>query len=219
MNSSPNVRGIYRGFFQSVDDPNVRGPAELNINFQEPPEPDFQGSITILGNTYAITVKVDADGHLKFTSREGVTGTGTWQDLTRGGAIVLASYRLSSGDEGKVDVLRGFTDPPEPNRPPDIAGSWRGTIESRLSLMMGKVQWDVQQDRTKTGAPSTGFTGRETVDLGAAGIIIYGFVGTIDGQGIWCALVFPPGGLSFAAVDGNPAFRNLPRPSCRRTLF
>jgi hypothetical protein len=42
----------------------------------------------------------------------------------------------------------------------------------------------VQQDRTETGAPGTGFTGQETVDMGGTPAIqLYQFAGTIDGQG------------------------------------
>jgi hypothetical protein len=174
----PNLLGRYRGFSQSVGDPNIRGPVELNINLQAPPDPDFQGTITILGITYAIRGEVEANGLFEFSSRAGVRGTGKWQDLTRGGALMLASYRLSSGDQGKIDVLRGFTDPPEPDTPPDIAGSWFGTFESGLSLTTGAVEWTVQQDRTRRGTPGTEFMGQETMDT-----IIYDFVGTIDGDG------------------------------------
>jgi hypothetical protein len=176
----PDVLGHYRGFFQSIGDPDVRGSVELNINFQDPPDPDFQGSITVLGNTYAIRGEVDNNGNLEFNSDRGgaIRGEGKWQDLTRGGALLLATYRLSSGDRGKVDVLRNFIDPPEPDTPPDIAGHWRGTFESGLSLMRGADEWLVQQDRTETGAPGTGFMGQETMDTS-----IYDFVGTIDGQG------------------------------------
>jgi hypothetical protein len=92
---------------------------------------------------------------------------------------MLGTYKLaSSGDQGKIDLLRNFVDPPEPDTPPDIAGLWPGTFESALSLIRGAVEWSIQQDRTDTGAPSTAFSGTETRDT-----IIYDFVGTIDGEG------------------------------------
>jgi hypothetical protein len=175
---------FYVGFSQSIRDPGLRGPAALNIPTQTP-DGDFQGFITILGNTYAITGKVDNNGNLKFSSGRagGVTGTGKWQDLTRGGALLLATYKLASGDQGKIDLLRKFNPPPEPDTPPDIAGHWGGTFESSLSLMRGTVEWNVQQDRTPTGAPGTGFTGEETRDTGTPAIQLYKFAGIIDGQG------------------------------------
>ena len=187
----PSVSGHYRGLFQSIGDPNVRGPVELTINFQDPPDPDFSGSL-MLGSMLPFTFrgKVDADGLLKFTGRGpagSVTGTGRWQDLTRGGALSLASYKFTPTagpvDQGNVRLLRGFQDPPEPESPPDISGSWRGTFESGLTLVTGAGAWTVQQDRSKSGAPGTAFSGQESLDMGPAGIIINDFVGTIDGLG------------------------------------
>jgi hypothetical protein len=171
----------YNGFSQSVRDPNIRGPAQLNIVSQTT-DGSFQGSIMVFGNTYAVTGKVDVNGIVKFTSRTGLTGTGKWQDLTRGGALLLATYKLSSGDQGKIYFLRKFTDPPSPDMPPDIAGHWGGTFESDLSLMRGTAEWDVQQDLTETGAPGTGFMGQERI-MATPAILLYHFAGTIDGQG------------------------------------
>jgi hypothetical protein len=171
------IVGTYNGFSQSTGDPNVRGPAELMIISQTGNE--WTGLLTILDNTYSVRGEVDADGTLDFTSgrTRGVTGTGQWQDLTRGGALIQASYKLSSGDQGEVDFVRNFTQPPDPG-PPDISGSWSGTFENILSLVSGTVEWIVQQDRTPNGAPGTGFMGQETIDT-----VPYDFVGTIDGQG------------------------------------
>jgi hypothetical protein len=42
---------------------------------------------------------------------------------------------------------------------------------------------DDPEDRTEAGTPGTGFMGQEARDMGTVGIIIYDFVGTIDGQG------------------------------------
>jgi len=172
------------GFSQSVGDPDQRGPAALNIPSQTP-DGNFQGFITILGNTYTIKGKVDNNGNLEFSSgRAGpIKGMGKWQDLTRGGALLLATYKLSSGDQGKVNLLRKFANPrPDSDTPPDIAGTWRGTFESGLSLMRGTDEWMVQQERTETGAPGTGFMGRERITSTPA-IQLYQFAGTIDGQG------------------------------------
>jgi len=144
---------------------------------------DWTGLFTLYGNTYAVRGKVDALGNLKFTSRTGLTGTGKWQDLTRGGALIFGSYKLASGDQGKVNFLGKFQQPPEPDMPPDIAGSWRGTFENILSLMRGTTEFVIQQDRTPTGAPGTGFTGQETMDGGTPAVVLYQFAGTIDSQG------------------------------------
>jgi hypothetical protein len=172
------ISQFYLGFSQSIGDPNQLGPVDLNIPTQTQ-DGAWEGVITILGNTYSIKGKVDNNGNVKFSSgRVGVTGTGKWQDLTRGGALLFATYKLSSGDQGKIDLLRKFIPPPVPDTPPDIAGQWGGTFENKLSLMRGTDEWMVQQDRTPTGMPGTGFMGQETM-----GIIIYDFVGTIDGQG------------------------------------
>jgi len=170
---------FYLGFSQSIENPDARGPAALNIPSQTP-DGDFEGFITILGSTYTIRGKVDDDGNLEFNSgRAGpIKGKGKWQDLTRGGALLLGTYKLSSGDQGKIDLLRKFTPPPDQDTPPDIAGSWPGTFQNILSLMRGTVEWTVQQDRTPTGAPSTGFMGQETMDTS-----MNDFVGTIDGGG------------------------------------
>jgi hypothetical protein len=180
----PDVRGHYGGFSQSSGNPDNRGPAELNI-LSQTPGGEFQGSITILGNTHSIHGEVDAHGIAwvsGFGGVRSVKGEGKWQDLTRGGALIFGSYKLASGDQGQVNFLRKFQQPPEPDTPPDIAGFWRGTFENILSLMRGTVEWDVQQDRTETGAPGTGFTGQERIAATPA-IQLYQFAGAIDGQG------------------------------------
>ncbi len=187
----PDVRGHYQGFSQSIGDPDLRGPAELTINFQNAPrEGDFSGSLTIGGRLFSFAGKVVPGGI--FDGRGAAPAgdikvKGKWQNLTRGGALALAIYKFTPNvgpiDQGEVDLLRGFISPPEPEMPPDIAGCWSGTFESGLSLMRGTVEWMIQQDRTEDGAPGTGFMGQETMDMGPAGIIINDLVGTIDGQG------------------------------------
>jgi hypothetical protein len=131
----------------------------------------------ILGNTYSIHGEIDDRGIAWTSGFGGVRGQAQWQDLTRGGALILGTYRLSQSNQGTINLLRNFTQPPDPG-PPDIGGPWRGTFENILSLMRGTDELMIQQDRTPTGAPSTGFMGQETRDT-----IIYDFVGTIDGQG------------------------------------
>lgn len=175
---------FYLGFSQSIGDPNQLGPVDLNIPTQTQ-DGAWEGVITILGNTYSIRGKVDDNGNLDFTSgRAGpIKGTGKWQDLTRGGALLFATYKLSSGDQGEVYLLRNFTQPPpDSDTPPNIAGSWRGTFEDNLSLMRGTDEWDVQQDLTETGAPGTGFTGQERI-MATPAIQLYQFAGTIDAHG------------------------------------
>src|SRR5262249_30949435 len=100
----------YNGFSQSSGNPNIRGPAALDVSPQTS-DGDFQGLITLLGTTYSIRGKVDASGNLKFTSGRagGITGHGKWHDLTRGGARIFGSYKLASGDQGQVSFLRNFT--------------------------------------------------------------------------------------------------------------
>jgi hypothetical protein len=90
---------FYLGFSQSIGDPNQLGPVDLNIPTQTQ-DGAREGVITILGNTYSIRGKVDDNGNLEFNSgRAGpIKGKGKWQDLTRGGALILATYKLSSGD-------------------------------------------------------------------------------------------------------------------------
>jgi hypothetical protein len=217
----PDLLGHYRGFFQSIGDPGIRGPVELNINFQTPPEPDkqspsgFAGSLT-MGSMlpFSFAGKLDANGIFKFQGSGpagSVTGTGKWQDLTRGGALVLATYKFTpiTGPigQGKVNLLRGFVDPPDPDTPPDIAGSWRGTFESSLSLMTGADEWMVQQDRTRTGMPGTGFMGQETMD-----IIIYDFVGTIDGQGNFVRIGNSARGMLIDGGKFHPGLQTPPEP-------
>jgi hypothetical protein len=105
------ISQFYLGFSQSIVNPDARGPVTLNIPTQTP-DGAWEGVITILGNTYTIKGKVDNNGNVKFSSgRVGVTGTGKWQDLTRGGALLLATYKLSSGGQGKIELLRKFTPP------------------------------------------------------------------------------------------------------------
>jgi hypothetical protein len=188
----PNLLGAYRGFSQSIGNPEVRGSVELMITAQNPPpDTDFSGFLT-MGSLlpFLFAGKVDADGIFKFRGNGpagSVTGTGKWQDLTRGGALVLATYkftpRVGPTDQGKVDLLRNFTPPPDSDMPPDIAGDWRGIFQSSLSLMTGSTELRIQQDRTEAGTSGTGFMGQEARDMGTAGIIIYDFVGTIDGLG------------------------------------
>jgi hypothetical protein len=173
----------YLGFSQSFRDPNVRGPAQLIVNSQV--GNDWTGLLTIYGNTYSIMGKVDANGNLKFTSgRAGeIKGDGKWQDLTRGGALIFGSYKLASGDQGQVNFLGNSSQPPGTDMPPDISGSWRGTFTNVLSLMRGIDELMIQQGRTPNGAPSVGFAGQETMDGGTPAIVLYDFVGTIDGGG------------------------------------
>jgi hypothetical protein len=154
------------------------GLVELNI-LSQTPDGEFQGVLTMLGNTYTVTGEMDANGNFEFRSRRGRTGVrgeGKWKDLTRGGALIHASFRLDSGDRGEMYFLQTFTQPPDPG-PPDISGSWHGTFEDVLSLMRGTDELMIQQDRTPNGAPGTGFMGQETRDT-----IIYDLVGTIDTQ-------------------------------------
>jgi hypothetical protein len=154
--------------------PVLRGPAALTITPQGGNE--WTGLLTIQDTTYSVTGETDANGNLKFSSgRTGVKGRGKLQDLTRGGALLTGTYRLSSGDQGEIVLLQNFSQPPDP---PDINGSWLGTFENVLCLMTGTFEWLVHQDRTPNGTPSTGFTGQETIDT-----IICDFVGTIDGSG------------------------------------
>jgi hypothetical protein len=163
--------------------------------------------------------KVDANGIFKVQGRGpagSVAGTGKWQDLTRGGSLVLATYKFTPTvgpiEQGKVDLLRGFQDPPEPEMPPDIAGSWRGTYESSLSLMRGTDERMIQQDRTRTGAPGTGFVGQETMDMGTAGIIIHAFVGTIDGQGNFVRIGNSARGMLIDGGKVQPGLQTPPEP-------
>jgi hypothetical protein len=94
-----------------------------------------------------------------------------------GTVAAVAIYRLSSGDQGKVDLLRNFTQPPDPG-PPDISGSWRGTFENILSLMSRTHELTIQQDHTPNGTPGTELRGQESIAT-----IVYDFVGTIDAGG------------------------------------
>jgi hypothetical protein len=173
----------YLGFSQSIDDPNVRGAAQLIVNSQV--GDDWTGLLTLYGNTYSIRGKVDVNGNLKFTSgRAGeIKGDGKWQDLTRGGALIFGSYKAASGDQGEVHFLGNFTQPREPEIVPNIAGSWRGTFENILSLMTGSEELTIQQDRTATGLTGTGFTGDGLLIDVILGPRLYHFVGTIDGGG------------------------------------
>jgi hypothetical protein len=67
--------------------------------------------------------------------------------------------------------------------PPNIAGSWHGTVQDALSLTRGTDEWMVQQDRTPNGTLGTGFTGQETVDAGTPAVQLYRFAGTVDAHG------------------------------------
>jgi hypothetical protein len=178
------ITQFYLGFPQSIVNPGAHGPAALNIPLQTQ-DGAWEGVITILGNTYTIRGKADNNGNLEFNSgRTGpIKGTGKWQDLTRGGALILGSYKLSSGDQGQFNFLRKFQQPPEPDMPPDISGSWRGTFTNILSLMTGSEESTIQQDRTATGLTGTGFTGDGLLLDVILGPRLYHFVGTIDGGG------------------------------------
>jgi hypothetical protein len=185
----PDILGQYQGFAQSSAFPtDQHGPAEVTINFAQP-APDslrFQGRLTIFGRTYDISGNLLTDGTFNFSNgRHGnaaLTGAGKWQDLNRGGALALGSYKLGR-DEGKLALLRPFADPPSEHAPPYIGGSWGGTVGSTLSITVGTVQWNVQQERSPGGVPSTRFMGQETIDMGTAGRIINDFVGTISDDG------------------------------------
>jgi hypothetical protein len=168
--SGPNFT-LNGGYWQSST---AFGPASLTITPRR--DNEWTGLFTVQGNTYSVTGEIDANGNLEFSSgRTGVRGTGTLQDLTRGGALLTGTYRLSSREQGQIVLLQNFSQPPDP---PDIAGSWLGTFTNILCLLTGTDELTIQQDRTPNGTPGTGFTGQETLDT-----IIYDFVGTIDGSG------------------------------------
>jgi len=173
----------YLGFSQSFRDPNVRGPAQLIVTSQV--GNDWTGLLMIYGNTYSIKGKVDANGNLTFTTgRAGeIKGDGKWQDLTRGGALIFGSYKLASADQGQVNFLGNFSQPPGPDMPPEITGFWHGTFKNLLSLVSGTREMMIQQDRTPTGGAGTGFTRQETLDAGTPAVQLYQFVGTVDARG------------------------------------
>jgi len=75
--------------------------------------------------------------------------------------------------------------------------------------MRGAVEWKVEQDRTTTGKPGTGFKGQESMDMGAAGIIIRAFVGTIDGQGNFVRIGNSDRGM---LIDGGKVQPGLVKP-------
>ena len=175
--SSGGSFSLNAGFWQASLAPLLHGPAALTIT---PTGGNaWTGLLTIQDITYSVTGKTDANGNVKFSSGRTVKGTGKLQDLTRGGALLTGTYSLSSTDYGEIVLLQNFTQPPDPG-PPDIAGSWSGTFTNILCLLTGTDEMTIQQDGTPNGTPGTGFTGQETQDM-----IIYDFVGTIDGEGNW----------------------------------
>jgi hypothetical protein len=192
QSKSPDVGGVYRGFSQSTGDPNIKSQVELNINFQEPPEPEFSGVLT-MGTTqpFRFSGKVDAAGNFKGkgTGPDGsVSFTGNWMDEGTGGALVLATFKFVSVSgatiQGHCDLLRNFADPPEPERPFDVTGTWNGTSQSALVDGSGNLCLQIMQDHDPfSGRPKTGFQGTETIDVGTRNQRDFDFVGTIDQRG------------------------------------
>lgn len=205
VEASPNVRGIYRGFFQSIGDPSIRGAVELNINFQEPPDPEFSGFLT-LGSPlpFRFSGKVDPAGGIKGrgTGPDGsVTFTGKWMDQQEGAALVFATYKFVpvSGptDQGSVRILRGYAEPPEPETPAHIGGKWEGTSDSALAGGRGNLCLQITQDRDPlTGRLGTAFAGTELVEAATRSQFTIDFVGTINAGGHFLAVGNGiPGGL------------------------
>ena len=188
---SPDIGGFYRGFQQSIGDPNAFGSAVLNINFVEPPDPEFSGVLILGRSTFRVSGKVDSSGNLKGKGTgtdETVAFTGKWMDETEGAALAFITFKLvsSTGISTQLNsqFLRNFADPQEPESPELIEGTWTGIASSVLAAGNGNLCLQISQDRDPvTGKVKTAIQGTEIVNGGTRSALNFNFVGTIDQRG------------------------------------
>jgi hypothetical protein len=183
----PEGLGHYAGFFRSYGDPNeLRGMVEFDITQQV--GPTFSGQLTLVSNglrlPFPFTGMVDATGAFRGTG-QGLAGRvaflGSLRNLGGRAAYVTAGYEfvptLGNPTQGIANLLRNFVGNPD-LLPPVIDGNWTGTFASARGLPPDPCRLVVQQDRTSTGAPGTGFRGQLfRSDL------TFDVVGTINGRG------------------------------------
>jgi hypothetical protein len=179
------VIGHYRGFSQSIGNPNIRTAVELLVDRQD--RSDFFGHLTMGPLPFTFAGKIDSLGKVKGrgTGPAGdVTFTGNFQDLGEKAALVLATYKFTPAtgpvDQGNVDLIRNFQPPPDQDTPP-IGGRWRGTSRSDLGQSQSTLELLITQD-------GTGFGGQEVVDAGTSQELRFDFVGTLDGRGTFVVI-------------------------------
>ncbi|PWT88486.1 MAG: hypothetical protein C5B54_10615 [Acidobacteria bacterium] len=185
---SPDIRGTYRGFQQSIGDPNDFGSAILNINFVEPPDPEFSGVLTLGRSTFRVSGKVDGSGNLKGkgTGPDGtVAFIGKWMDETEGAALAFITLKLVStagiSSQLNSQFLRNFDDTLEPE---SMEGTWTGIASSVLAAGNGNLCLQISQDHDPvTGKLKTAIQGTEIVNGTTRSALNFNFVGTIDQRG------------------------------------
>lgn len=149
----PNVLGLYRGFSQSDIDPSVHPRVELRVDRQVGSA--FDGTLLMgaPGEQQPFTFKGKVDVRGAFTGKgAGPAGdfrlSGILEGLgDQGGALVLASYKLTTPDgedKGVTNLLRSIQCP-DPCVPPDIEGTWVGTSRSSLNGSQMSVVLDLRQ--------------------------------------------------------------------------
>jgi hypothetical protein len=224
----PDVRGHYRGFSQSIGNPDARGPVELMIDSEDFTKGSFSGHLTMVTQEFTFAGKVEMDGRFKGRGN-GVIGAVTFdgkmdggggaevggQDsvagLGRFGYNFTAAGATRATDQGNGQLLRNFNPPPDQDRPPDINGAWAGVYRSDAFGGMGTVDLMVRQARDDvTGLLGTGFSGQEVVDRCTTRALMFDFVGTINSRGdtilvigLGAAGQFLVGGMLQPPPDGD----------------
>jgi hypothetical protein len=197
----PDVRGHYRGFFQSIVDPNQRGPVELMIDTENFTKGSFSGHLTMVTQEFTFAGSLKMDGGFKGRG-DGVIGAVTFDGKIDGGggaelggqdfsaALGRFAYNFTAAgarratDQGNGQLLRSFNPPPDQDMPPDLNDAWAGAYRSDFFGGMGTVDLMVRQERDDvTGLLGTGFSGQEVVDRCTARALMFDFVGTINSRG------------------------------------
>jgi len=205
QSAAVGVIGHYRGFSQSIGNPDVRTAVELLVDRQD--RSDFLGHLTLGPLPFTFAGKIDALGTLKGrgTGPAGdVTFTGKFQDLGENAALVLATYKFTPAtgpvDQGNVDLIRNFNPPPDSDVPP-IGGRWRGTSRSDLGQGSSTLELLIAQD-------GTGFGGQEVVDAGTPQELRFDFVGTLDARGTFVVIGVGAAGRFIVGGGLNPPPNN-----------
>jgi hypothetical protein len=188
----PDVRGHYRGFSQSIGDPNQRGPVELTIDSENFTKGNFSGQLTMVTQEFLFAGAVQMDGGFKgrgIGAIGEVKFVGKWDDQFEGAALARFQYNFTPAvdgrgatDQGDGQLVRNFVPPPDNDMPPDIDGAWAGPYHSDLASGMGTVDLMVQQ-LDVTGILGTGFSGQEVVDRCTTRPLMFDFAGTINARG------------------------------------
>jgi hypothetical protein len=155
----PEIRagGVWRGFFHSLDDPDLFGAVVFNLT-DGPQQRQVTGMVTLVMGNPGFTLPFHLDGTVAASNE--FTGTGWGKDGSKvmfhgemyffGTAAVIDArylFMLARGgqDRGTAIALRSFVEDPE-LLPPPITGDYAGAFRSAVDDTTGGMSARFPQD-------------------------------------------------------------------------